>query len=79
MTNDALGEEKQRDYIIQKTDILSFQGPTAFFAVQQGVLVPCDRLTFHNQGLVPERPINVNPGLKFCSVFVFYIPLRCLG
>ena len=22
------------------------------------------------QGLVPERPINANPGLKFCSVVV---------
>lgn len=22
------------------------------------------------QGSVPERPINANPGLKFCSVFV---------
>ena len=42
------------------------------FAVQQGVLVPCDRLTFDNQGPVPERPINVNPGLTFCSVFVFF-------
>ena len=31
------------------------------------------------QGLVPERPISINPGLKFCSVFVFYIPMHCLG
>ena len=23
-------------------------------------------------------PINVNPGLTFCSVFVFYIPMHCL-
>ena len=30
MTNDALGQGKQRDYISQKSDILSFQGPTAF-------------------------------------------------
>ena len=31
-------------------------------------------------GSVPrERPISVNPGLKFCSVFVFYIPMHCLG
>ena len=30
-------------------------------------------------GPVPERPISVNPGLKFCSVFVFYIPMHCLG
>ena len=27
------------------------------------------------KGLVPERPISVNPGLKFCSVFVFYLPM----
>ena len=26
-----------------------------------------------DQGPVPERPISINPGLKFCSVFVFYI------
>ena len=31
------------------------------------------------QGPVPERPISVNLGLKFCSVFVFYIPMHCLG
>ena len=27
-------------------------------------------------GLVPEWPISPNPGLKFCSVFVFYL-LMC--
>ena len=32
-----------------------------------------------HQGVVPERPINVNPGLKFCSLFVFFIPMQCLG
>ena len=32
-----------------------------------------------NQGPVPERPISVNPGLKFCSVSVFCIPIHCLG
>ena len=26
-----------------------------------------------HQGLVPERPISITPGLKFGSVFVFYI------
>ena len=31
------------------------------------------------QGPVPERPISINPVLKFCSVFVFYIPMHCLG
>ena len=41
------GQEKQSDDIIQKLMvicILSFQGPTASFAIQQGVvLVSCDR------------------------------------
>ena len=31
--------EKQRDYIIQKTNVLSFQGPLALFAIQQGVFL----------------------------------------
>ena len=29
--------EKQRDYIIQKANVLPFQGPSALFAIQQGV------------------------------------------
>ena len=29
-------------------------------------------------GRVPERPIGANPGLKFCSDFVFFLPLYCL-
>ena len=37
MGNDAVGQEKQKDYIIQKANILSFQGPTALFALQQVV------------------------------------------
>ena len=31
--------------------------------------------TEKDQGPIPERPISVNPGLKFCSIFVFYIPM----
>ena len=31
------------------------------------------------QGPIPESSISVNPGLKFCSVFVFYIPMHYLG
>jgi len=31
-----------------------------------------------NRGPVSERPISTNPGLKFCSVFVFYLPRYCL-
>ena len=27
---------------------------------------------------VPERPISAYPGLKFCSVFVIYLPMYCL-
>ena len=35
---------------------------------------------YRDLGPVPrERLISVNPGLKFCSVFVFYIPMHCLG
>ena len=37
MANNAVEQEKQRDYIIQKANILSFQGPIALFAFQQGV------------------------------------------
>ena len=32
-----------------------------------------------HQGPVPEMSISVNPRLKFCSVFVFYIPIHCSG
>ena len=35
---------------------------------------------YRDLGPVPrERPVSVNPRLKFCSVFVFYIPMHCLG
>ena len=34
MANDAEGQEKQRDNLIQKDHILPFQGPTAPFAIQ---------------------------------------------
>ena len=30
---------------------------------------------FFNQSPVPERPISVNPGLKFCSLFCIYLPM----
>ena len=29
-------------------------------------------------GPVPERPFSANPGLKFCSIFVFYLLMHCL-
>lgn len=40
MASSAVGQEKQIDYISQ--NILSFQDPTALFALLQGVFVPCD-------------------------------------
>lgn len=36
MANDAEGQKKQRDSLIQKAHNLSFKGPTAPFAIQQG-------------------------------------------
>ena len=35
MVNDAEREEKQKDYIPQKANILSFQGSTALLGLQQ--------------------------------------------
>ena len=35
-------------------------------------------VSLHLQCLVPERAISANPGLKFCSIFVFYLPMYCL-
>ena len=35
-----------------------------------------EQIIYIHQGPVPKRPSSVNPGLKFCSVFVFYIPTR---
>ena len=35
-------------------------------------------VSLHLQCLVPERAISANPGLKFCSIFVFYLPIYCL-
>ena len=35
-------------------------------------------LAYWDEGRIPERPISINPGFKFCSVFVFYIPMYCL-
>lgn len=37
MARDKEEQEKQRDYIRQTDNILSFQGPSASFAIQQGV------------------------------------------
>ena len=35
-------------------------------------------LAFLAPGSGSWRPISANPGLKFCSVFVFYLPMCCL-
>ena len=47
MSNFARGKENHGDYIIQKANSLSFQGPiaTTLFAIHQSVFAPCDR--FH--------------------------------
>ena len=34
-------------------------------------------LAYWNEGPIPERPISINPGLKFCSMFVFYKIFLC--
>ena len=44
MANDTEGQEIQRDYIIRKDNILSFQGLTGAFAIRQRVFVRCDRI-----------------------------------
>ena len=45
MANSVGGQEKQRDYIILRANNLSLQGSTSFFALKQGVFVPCDHLS----------------------------------
>ena len=42
-------------------------------------MIILELILFTLQGQVPERSISSNLGLKFCSVFVFYIPVHCLG
>ena len=54
MVNDTEGQEKQRDYIIQKANILCFQGPIAMSAPQQSVhwqAIPTARSSFD---VIPE-------------------------
>ena len=41
-------------------------------------MIILELIFFTLQDQVPERLISVNPGLKFCSVFVFYIPIVLL-
>ena len=52
---------------LSNDDKISLQGQDGFWRPGLG------------QARVPERLIGVNPGLKLCSVFVFYIPMHCLG
>lgn len=54
IANDTEGQEKQRDYIIQKANILCFQGPIALSAPQQRVhwqAIPTARSSFD---VIPE-------------------------
>ena len=71
-------------YLIEGVNALSFTSiarknitvEDATFAVTTAVLVQLfNQPSFSVLGLVPERPIGANPGLKFCSVFVFYFPV----
>ena len=41
-------------------------------------MIILELIFFTLQDQVPERLISVNPRLKFCSVFVFYIPIVLL-
>ena len=42
-------------------------------------MIILELILFTLQDPVPERSNSVNTELKFCSVFVFYIPMHCLG
>ena len=42
------------------------------------ILVTLSNKNIDVQGLVPERPISANPGLKFCSTFCIYVPSYAL-
>ena len=48
----------------------------SYFALTLGYLNPA----LNNPALapVPERSISANPGLKFCSIFVIYLPTYCV-
>ena len=50
-----------------------------FSRIFSTTIISLSRIKIIKQIPVPERPISVNPGLTFCSVFVFYIPMHCLG
>lgn len=85
MLNVAGGQEKHRDYIIQKADTLSFPGPTALFAIHQGVFAPCDR--FHAKFVfvtsVDEtvffRPVSLSTsGFSFAAKFAGHLALLVL-
>ena len=42
-------------------------------------MIILELILFTLQGPVPERSIGINPGLKFCSGSVFYIPMHLLS
>ena len=59
----------------------AFQKHTNSNKVHEPTWLPSNHLSgpLRKQGPVPEMSISVNPGLKFCSVLVFYIPMHYLG
>ena len=78
---------KQHFYFSLRFSCICLKGPClrrkvvikkSRFRIPEILLVLVIR-NLEGQGPVPERPISINPGLKFCSVFVFYIPMHCLG
>ena len=79
------GGKKNRDYIIQKADTLSSQGPTALFAIHQGVFAPCDR--FHAKFVfvtsvddtVFFSPVSLSTsGYSFAAKFAVHLALLVL-
>ena len=55
-----------------------FENPTGIAIDKDGNILVSEYHNHRVQGRVPERPISANPGLKFCSILVFYIPMHSL-
>ena len=47
MANNAVGQERQRDHIIQKANILSFQGPIPLFALNSATILVTNHWNRH--------------------------------
>ena len=67
-----------KSLILQGSTDSGIQNLRSFPDFFSKTIISLSRLKIIKHTLVPERPISVNPGLKFCSVFVFYIPMHCL-